>query len=302
MVPHRGICNRLLWMINAFDFRSTDRFLQNTPYTFDSAGWEFFVPLLIGAQVVIAEPGGHQDTAYLVSAIAEHEITVLQLVPSMLQIVLEEPGFENCHTLRHVFCGGEALPGSLHTRFHSRLKCELHNLYGPTEYSIDAACWHSQPATFERTVPIGRALSNTQLYVLDQNHNPVAVGMTGELFIGGSGLARAYLNRPALTAERFVPHCFSTEPGARLYRTGDLVRYLPDGNLEFVGRVDHQVKVRGFRIELGEIEAALCRHPQVREAIVVAREDGEKRLVAYIVGELEAATSELRAHLKQSLP
>jgi amino acid adenylation domain-containing protein/non-ribosomal peptide synthase protein (TIGR01720 family) len=302
MIPHRGICNRLLWMINAFDFRSTDRFLQKTPFTFDAAGWEFFVPLLIGAQVVIAEPGGHQDTAYLVSAIAEHEITVLQLVPSMLQIVLAEPGFENCHTLRHVFCGGEALPGSLHARFHSRLKCELHNLYGPTEYSIDAACWHSRPATFERTVPIGRALSNTQLYVLDQNHNPLAVGMTGELFIGGSGLARAYLNRPELTAERFIPDSFGRLAGERLYRTGDLVRYLPDGNLEFVGRVDHQVKVRGFRIELGEIEAALCRHPQVREAIVVAREDGEKRLVAYVVGELEAATTELRAHLRQSLP
>jgi len=305
MVPHQGICNRLLWMINAFDFRSTDRFLQKTPFTFDAAGWEFFVPLLIGAQVVIAEPGGHQDPAYLVSAIAENEITVLQLVPSMLQIVLAEPGFDNCHTLRHMFCGGEALPGSLHTRFHNRLKCELHNLYGPTEYSIDAACRPSQPGTFERTVPIGRALSNTQLYVLDQSYNPVAIGMTGELFIGGSGLARAYLNRPELTAERFVPHCFSTEPGARLYRTGDLVRYLPDGNLEFVGRVDHQVKVRGFRIELGEIEAVLCRHPQVREAIVVAREDGqngEKRLVAYVVGELEAATSELRAYLRQSLP
>ncbi|MEN3329189.1 MAG: hypothetical protein V7638_3996 [Acidobacteriota bacterium] len=302
MVPHRGICNRLLWMINAFDFRPTDRFLQKTPFTFDAAGWEFFVPLLIGAQLVIAEPGGHQDTAYLVRAIREHEITVLQLVPSMLQIVLEEPDFENCHTLRHVFCGGEALPGSLHTRFHGRLKCELHNLYGPTEYSIDAACWHSQPATFERTVPIGRALSNTQLYVLDRDYSPAAVGVTGELFIGGSGLARGYLNRPGLTAERFIPHCFSTEPGARLYRTGDLVRYLPDGNLEFVGRVDHQVKVRGFRIELGEIEAALCRHPQVREAIVVAREDGEKRLVAYIVGDLQAATSELHAHLRQSLP
>ncbi len=253
----------------------------------------------------MAEPGGHQDTAYLVSAIAEHEITVLQLVPSMLQIVLEEPGIENCHTLRHVFCGGEALPGSLHTRFHTRLSCELHNLYGPTEYSIDAACWPSQPETFERTVPIGRALSNTQLYVLDKNHEPVPVGATGELFIGGSGLARAYLNRPELTAERFVPHCFSTEPGARLYRTGDLVRYMPDGNLEFLGRVDHQVKVRGFRIELGEIEAVLSRHPQVREAIVVAREDGpggEKRLVAYVVGELEAATSELRHYLRQHLP
>ena len=305
MVPHRGICNRLLWMINAFDFKPTDRFLQKTPFTFDAAGWEFFVPLLIGAQVVMAEPGGHQDTTYLVNAIAEHEITVLQLVPSMLQIVLEEPGIENCETLRHVFCGGEALPGSLHTRFHDRLSCELHNLYGPTEYSIDAACWPSQPDTFERTVPIGRALSNTQLYVLDQNYEPVAIGITGELFIGGSGLARAYLNRPELTAERFVPHCFSTEPGARLYRTGDLVRYMADGNLEFVGRVDHQVKVRGFRIELGEIEAVLCRHPQVREAIVVAREDGqngEKRLVAYIVGELEAATSELRSHLRQHVP
>lgn len=305
MVPHRGICNRLLWMLSAFDFRSTDRFLQKTPYTFDAAGWEFFVPLLCGAQVVMAEPDGHQDTAYLVNAITAYEITILQLVPSMLQIVLEERGIENCRTLRHVFCGGEALPGSLHTRFHNRLSCELHNLYGPTEYSIDAACWPSQPQTFERTVPIGRALSNTQLYVLDRNYEPVARGATGELFIGGSGLARGYLNRPELTAARFVPHCFATEPGKRLYRTGDLVRYAADGNLEFLGRVDHQVKVRGFRIELGEIEAVLCRHPQVREAIVVAREDGangEKRLVAYVVGELESATSELRIHLSRHLP
>ncbi|HEY2961417.1 MAG TPA: amino acid adenylation domain-containing protein [Pyrinomonadaceae bacterium] len=305
MIPHRGICNHMLWMINAFDFKPTDRFLQKTPFTFDAAGWEFFMPLLCGAQVVMAEPGGHQDTAYLVNAIAEHEITILQLVPSMLQIVLKERGIENCRTLRHVYCGGETLPGSLHTRFHNRLSCELHNLYGPTEYSIDAACWPSQPETFERTVPIGRALSNTHLYVLDQNYEPVPLGATGELFIGGSGLARAYLNRPELTAERFVPHCFSTEPGTRLYRTGDLVRYMPDGNLEFLGRVDHQVKVRGFRIELGEIEAVLCRHSQVREAIVVAREDGangEKRLVAYVVGELEAATSELRSYLKQHLP
>ncbi len=305
MIPHQGICNRLLWMLSAFDFQPTDRVLQKTPFTFDAAGWEFFVPLLSGATVVMAEPGGHQDTAYLVNAITEHEITILQLVPSMLQIVLEEQGIENCRTLRHVYCGGEALPGSLHTRFHNRLSCELHNLYGPTEYSIDAACWPSQLETFERTVPIGRALSNTQLYVLDQHYEPAPLGATGELFIGGSGLARAYLNRPELTAERFVPHCFSTEPGARLYRTGDLVRYLPDGNLEFLGRVDHQVKVRGFRIELGEIEAVLCRHAQVREAIVVAREDGangEKRLVAYVAGELEAATSELRSHLSQHLP
>jgi amino acid adenylation domain-containing protein/non-ribosomal peptide synthase protein (TIGR01720 family) len=305
MVPHHGICNRLLWMIGAFDFKPTDRFLQKTPLTFDAAGWEFFVPLLCGATLVMAEPGGHQDTAYLVNAIAEHEITILQLVPSMLQIVLEERGIEKCRTLRHVYCGGEALPGSLHTRFHKRLSCELHNLYGPTEYSIDAACWPSQPRTFERTVPIGRAISNTHLYVLDQNYEPVLLGATGELFIGGSGLARAYLNRPELTAERFVPHCFSTEPGTRLYRTGDLVRYLPDGNLEFLGRVDHQVKVRGFRIELGEIEAVLCRHSQVREAVVMAREDGtngEKRLVAYVIGELEAATSELRSYLRQHLP
>src|SRR5262249_24884860 len=157
LVPHRGICNRLLWMLEAFPFSSEDRVLQKTPFNFDAAGWEFFVPLLWGAQVVIAEPGGHQDSAYLVKTIVEQEITVLQLVPSMLQVLLEERGIEKCRSLRHVYCGGEALPGSLHARFHSRLSCELHNLYGPTEYSIDAACWRWQPQqTFERTVPIGR--------------------------------------------------------------------------------------------------------------------------------------------------
>jgi amino acid adenylation domain-containing protein len=307
MISHRAITNRLLWMLHAFPLTADDVVLQKTPFSFDASVWEFFAPLLAGARLLMARPDGHQDAAYLVRTVVEGKVTVLQLVPSMFRLLLETSGVEACNaSLRHVFCGGEALPAALHERSASLLKAELHNLYGPTETAIDAASWSCRSGIRTGTVPIGRPITNARLYVLDENMSPVPVGVPGELYVGGAGLARGYLNRPGLTAERFIPDPFSAEPGARLYRTGDSARHLPEGALEFLGRLDEQVKVRGFRIETGEIEAALRRHPGVRESIVVAREDapGDVRLVAYTVSGEGAApsASELREFLRERLP
>jgi acyl-coenzyme A synthetase/AMP-(fatty) acid ligase/acyl carrier protein len=254
----------------------------------------------------MAEPGGHQDSSYLVKLIAEKKVTVLQLVPSLLRVFLEEKELKSCKWLKRVFCGGEPLPVDLVERFLDRLPVEVHNLYGPTEASIDAGFWTCTQGRNRRSIPIGRPIANTQIYLLDPHLNPVPVGVTGEIHIGGIGLARGYLNHADLTARNFIPNPFSSEPGARLYRTGDLGRYLPDRNIEFVGRIDHQVKVRGYRIELGEIEAVLRRHPAALDSVVLLREDlpDDSRLVAYVVlKQAPAATAnELRAFLKHELP
>ncbi len=299
---HQAIVNRLLWMQEEYSLTAGDRVLQKTPFSFDVSVWEFFWPLSVGATLVVARPGGHQDSAYLVDLIADAGITTLHFVPSMLQVFLDEPGLERCHTLRRVICSGEALPLALQQRFFERVpRAELHNLYGPTEAAVDVTYWPCRPDSALHTVPIGRPVANTQIYLLDARLNPVPVGVPGELYIGGIQLARGYLNRPGLSAERFIPDRFSATGhpcpegtrGARLYKTGDLARYLPDGAIEYLGRLDFQVKVRGFRIELGEIEAILGQHPQVREAIVMARQDepGNTRLVAYVVENKEQRTN-----------
>jgi acyl-coenzyme A synthetase/AMP-(fatty) acid ligase len=204
-----------------------------------------------------------------------------------------------------VFCSGEALPIELQDRFFSHLSAELHNLYGPTEAAVDVTYWECQRSSSFRTIPIGRPIANIQMYILDSRLEPVPVGVSGELHIGGIGLARGYLNRPELTAEKFIPDPFSQAPEARLYKTGDLARYRPDGAIEYLGRLDFQVKLRGFRIELGEIETVLKLHPSVREAVVVAREDapGDRRLVAYVApASASAPASELREYLTTRLP
>ncbi|GAA6614913.1 amino acid adenylation domain-containing protein [Scytonema sp. NUACC26] len=305
MNSHQGVCNRILWMQQAYQISAEDRVLQKTPFSFDVSVWEFFWPLITGARLVMAQPGGHRDSAYLVKLIATEQITTLHFVPSMLQVFLEEPLLESSGSLRQVFCSGEALPKELQQRFFARLGCSLHNLYGPTEAAIDVTYWQCQPDSELLSVPIGRAIANTQIYILDRDHQPVPVGVPGELHIGGVGLARGYLNRPELTAEKFIPNPFADRPSQRLYKTGDLVRYFADGNIEYLGRIDHQVKVRGFRIELGEIEAVLGQHPNVRETAVIAtQESGTTRLVAYTVAHQQPAPtiSELRAFLKQKLP
>ncbi len=307
MNTHRGICNRLLWMQDAYRLTEADRVLQKTPFSFDVSVWEFFWPLLIGARLVVARPGGHKDSAYLVSTIIDQKITTIHFVPSMLQLFLEDKDVEACRSLKHIICSGEALPYDLQQRFFERLDAELHNLYGPTEAAVDVSYWQCRPeGDPSRVVPIGRPVANTQLYILDRNGLPSPIGVAGELYIGGVQVARGYLNRPELTAEKFVPDPFSKDPEARLFRTGDRVRYRSDGNIEFLGRLDFQVKVRGFRIELGEIEAVLSQHPAVREAVTLAREDvpGDKRLVAYVVPRPESPLriNELRDYLKERLP
>ncbi|HVR95586.1 MAG TPA: amino acid adenylation domain-containing protein, partial [Thermoanaerobaculia bacterium] len=294
MNTHRGIANRLLWMQDAYRLDGADVVLQKTPASFDVSVWEFFWPLMTGATLALARPGGHRDGSYLVERIAEAGVTTLHFVPSMLRAFLETPGLERCRSVRQVMASGEALTPDLEEKFFSLLDCELHNLYGPTEAAVDVTFW---PCTGEgESVPIGRPIANTRIHLLDGALEPVPVGVAGELYIGGVNLARGYAGRPALTAERFIAS--PTGFGERLYRTGDLARYRPDGAIEYLGRVDHQVKIRGLRIELGEIEAALGQHPGVVQAVVIVLND---RLVAYLVGETVAA-SDLRTFLLRSLP
>ncbi len=291
MIPHRALSNHALWSVETFAIARGDRVLQKTTIGFDAAISDFFIPLMAGATIVLAPPGEHRDTAYLVRALRDERITLMVLVPSQLRLLLDEPGLEACVHLRHVMSGGEALGLDLAREFRRRLpNATLGNFYGPSEATIDSThCAVDRDVLADfghcNTVPIGRPIANAQCYVLDAHREPVPVGVLGELYIGGAGLARGYLNRPDLTAERFVPHPFVA--GQRLYRTGDQVRWLPDGQLEYLGRADFQVKIRGIRVELGEIEAALNAQPGVQHCVVLAREDqpGLKRLVAYVVGD-----------------
>ncbi|MGJ5676043.1 MAG: amino acid adenylation domain-containing protein [Nostochopsis sp.] len=307
MNTHRGICNRLLWMQDAYELTTADSVLQKTPFSFDVSVWEFFWPLLTGARLVVAQPEGHRDTNYLVNLILQQQITTLHFVPSMMQVFLEAEGLEKCQSLVRVIASGEALPAQLQQRFFNRLDAQLHNLYGPTEAAVDVTFWECKDCvTNQKIVPIGRPIANIKIYLLDKYLNPVAIGVTGEVYIGGVGIGRGYLNRPELTAENFIPNPFSDKEGDRLYKTGDLARYLPNGEIEYIGRIDNQVKIRGFRIELGEIEAVITQHPAVREAVVVVSEDSgdSKRIVAYVVPQKEQTLtiSELRNFLESKLP
>jgi amino acid adenylation domain-containing protein len=303
MNTHRGICNRLLWMQETYRLTAEDRVLQKTPFTFDVSVWEFFWPLLAGARMVIARPGLHGDSSYLIDNICTNSVTTVHFVPPMLAAFLEDRKAGRCSpVLRRVICSGEALPFDLQERFFAIFpNVELHNLYGPTEAAVDVTFWKCQRGVPGRVVPIGRPIANTQMYVLDRAMQPVPIGVAGELHIGGVQLARGYLARPELTAEKFVPNPFGD---GRLYKTGDLARYRSDGAIEFLGRIDHQVKLRGFRIELGEIEGVIKKHCAVRECVALVREEGieaNKRLVAYVVaGDL--SPDELRQHAQQSLP
>ncbi len=306
---HAGIRNRLLWMQDAYRLTADDRVLHKTPVSFDPSVWELFWPLIIGARVVIAKPEGHKDAAYLVRTIVEQRITTLHFVPSMLRRFLAEPGVAACTALRQVFCSGEALPYDLRDHCLATLDAELYNLYGPTEAAIDVTGFHCRRGESGTLVPIGRPIANIRAYILDAHLQPVPVGVPGELFIGGVGLGRGYLNRPDLTAAIFVADPFGGDlahPGQRLYRTGDLTRYLPDGNIDYLGRIDFQVKIHGFRIEPGEVEAALAKHPAVAENAVVIRTDSRANtiLVAHVVpaGRAAPSTAELRRFLLELLP
>jgi amino acid adenylation domain-containing protein len=316
MIPHGALTNHMLWMQDAFPLDPSDSVLQKTPMTFDAAGWEFFAPLMAGARLVLPPSGSHRDPTALARAVVTHGVTILQLVPSQVPTVTGALAEARARApgrwrLRRLFCGGEMLSAATVAESARRLPgVSLYNLYGPAEATIDATSWSCEPVQkdLDAAVPIGLPIANTSCYVLDAQLQAVALGVPGELFIGGAGLARGYLDRPALTASRFLPDPFAAEPGGRLYRTGDRVRRRSDGVLEFLGRLDHQVKIRGSRIELGEVEAELRTHRGVREAVVVARESrpGDLRLIGYVVPDrangAEATPAALRAHLGARLP
>ena len=310
MNEHGAVVNRLQWMQQTYRLDASDVVLQKTPFSFDVSVWEFFWPLLAGARLVMASPQGHKDPAYLKSLIQVQRITTLHFVPSMLEVFLAQGDAGQCDSLKRVFCSGEALSGALIRRFKTQFHTTpLLNLYGPTEAAVDVTAWICDE---HAPVPsIGKPIANTRIYLLNGAGQPVPIGVAGELHIAGVQVARGYLNRPELTAEKFVDDPFSNVPRARMYKTGDLARYLPDGNIEYLGRNDDQVKIRGFRIELGEIEARLAQHARVGEAVVMAREDGagDRRLVAYYtLGATPAEAHEpvnaeqLRAHLTEALP
>jgi amino acid adenylation domain-containing protein len=307
---HGGIRNVLLWMQANYRLTAEDRVLHHTPVTFDASVAEIFLPLIVGARLVIAQPEGHKDPAYLVRTIAEQAITqVVHVVPSMLRSFLAEPALTSCVGLRRVTCGGEVLPYELAQRFLATLDAELWNEYGPAEAAITATYFHCKRGASGPPVPIGRPIANVRIRLLDAHLQPVPVGVPGELFIGGAGVGRGYLNQPDATDARFIADPFGgdpDDPSQLLYRTGDLARYLPDGNIEYLGRLDDQVEIRGVRIEPGEVEAALDKHPGVRESVVVAGDDGRgnTRLVAHVMaaGEPAPTTAELRRFLLEWLP
>ncbi|MBE9067870.1 amino acid adenylation domain-containing protein [Leptolyngbya cf. ectocarpi LEGE 11479] len=306
MIPHSGACNQLHWRQTTFPLGPQDRVLQNISFSFDPSVWQIFWPLLVGAQLVLPRPNGHQDIAYLVDLIARQNVSVIALVPSLLRVLLEQPGLDQCDALNHIFCGGEALTLDLQQQFFKRFSkdsVQLHNVYGPTEASIDATSWTCQQGVNYPIAPIGHPISNAQIHILDDALKPVNIEEIGEIYIGGSGLARGYLNRPELTTARFITY---PPDRSRIYRTGDLGKSLPDGTIQFIGRVDQQVKIRGFRIELGEIESCLDQHPAIAQSAVIAWEfaPGQKRLFAYFIpnADMTVDVKTLRSWLAQRLP
>lgn len=305
MNTHGAICNRLLWMQAEYQLNEQDRVLQKTPFSFDVSVWEFFWPLMTGAELIVARPDGHKDTQYLIDIIQQAQITTLHFVPSMLSIFVADEKSAACTSIKRVICSGEALSYDLQRRFFNRLDTELHNLYGPTEAAIDVTYWQCDKNYAANVVPIGKPIANIQIHILDSYLQPVPVGVNGELHIGGIGLARGYNNREELTREKFIADPFSADPQARLYKTGDLVRYLPDGNIDYLQRIDNQIKLRGFRIELGEVEAMVCSCSGVREAVVLKRTGatGDDYLVAYITrDDAHISEAEILAEAAQKMP
>jgi amino acid adenylation domain-containing protein/non-ribosomal peptide synthase protein (TIGR01720 family) len=301
---HGALYNRLAWMQEAYSLTSEDKILQKTPFGFDVSVWEFFWPLMYGAQLVVAPVGIHKDPEVLIKTINQYQISTLHFVPSMLQAFIASESATSCTSLTRIVCSGEALPAPLQATTLQKLpQAQLYNLYGPTEAAIDVTHW-TCTGNGDVPVPIGAPISATSTYVLDSGLNLVPEGSIGELYLGGAGLARGYLNRTDLTSASFIANPFSEE-GGRLYRTGDLVRWNAHGELEYLGRIDHQVKIRGFRIELGEIEGALLKQNDVHEAVVIAREyQGNARLVAYVAASenSELDTQQVQTNLMKVLP
>jgi len=304
VISHRAIWNRLQWMQETYGLKPGEKVLQKTPYSFDVSVWEFFWPLQYGATLVLAKADGHKDPAYLQKLIVEEKISTVHFVPSMLQAFVNSADLSACVSLKRVICSGEALSRELVQQFYRYSHAELHNLYGPTEAAVDVTWWHCRAEDSYGSTPIGRPIANTQIYITDSRHRLLPAGVAGELVIGGVQLARNYHRRPQLTAEKFIADPYSSTPGARLYRTGDLARFMDNGAIEFLGRIDHQVKLRGLRIELGEIENALKGLEHIADAVVLVKTFGahDQRLVAYIQTKEETDTSYLQNELARRLP
>jgi amino acid adenylation domain-containing protein/non-ribosomal peptide synthase protein (TIGR01720 family) len=296
VVSHSALVNRLLWMRGRYQLPPSGRVLQKTSCGFDVSVWEFFWALTVGATLVVARPDGHRDPAYLAEVIRREGVTDVHFVPSMLREFLREPAAAECTGLRNVYCSGEALSPALWAEFRTRMGAELHNLYGPTEAAIDVTEWTSTDPMVD-SVPIGKPVWNTRVFVLDDRLRPVPPGVAGELYLAGVQLARGYQSRSGLTAERFVANPFGA-PGARMYRTGDRAKWNRAGEVEYLGRVDHQIKIRGVRVEPAEIEAVLAAHDSVSDAVVLPW--GDQQLVAYVIGDCDPAA--LRSHAATQLP
>ena len=306
MISHRSVCNHLFWRHSNMTLSPSDRVLQMASLSFDVSMGEIFECLTAGAQLILSRPHINYDGAYLVDTISRQRISVVSFSLTVLSSFLAEPNVATCKSLRRVNTGGEVMSAALKEQFCRLFDADLNYGYGPTEATIGVTYWRCNDSDHPLTVPIGRPIANTRIYILDRHLQAVPVGVTGELHIGGDAVAQGYFNRPQLTVEKFIQDVFNGESGARLYKTGDFARYLPDGNIEFLGRFDRQVKVRGFRVELDEIEATLQRHPAVRESAVIGREErpGGMWLAAYVVTkERSVLTSgELRGFLKEYLP
>ena len=305
MIPHRALCNHALWFTTRLDMTARDRMLQHASISFDAAMAELFAPLIVGATVVLAAAGAHRDVVAIPEIMQRLRITVAQMVPSALRAVAGTQAFARCTSLRYLVSGGEALDAALASQVRRALpSLRLGNFYGPTEATVDATSFEvTADADVDSVLPIGTPIDNGYCRILDQHGGLVPVGAPGELFIGGFGLASGYVNMPERTAQQFVPDPYRA--GATMYRSGDLARYRPDGNIEYLGRVDTQVKLRGYRIELAEVESALLLDRRVRDAAVVLRTDtpDEPRLVAYVVpNDRELSSADVREILRSRLP
>lgn len=296
---HRGICNRLNWMNADHPLTSRDVLLQKTPITFDVSLWELFWPLQTGASLVVESPEGHKNPEKLIQTIQEHQVTIIHFVPSMLNLFIDTKGVENCASLQKIFCSGEALPASLVAKTYSQLKIDIYNLYGPTEASVDVTSWLCEKGNDVHSIPIGRPVANTKLYIVDEHMNLSPIGIPGELYISGKQVAQGYLHREELTKERFLANIFNEDSQNKMYKTGDLVKYGEDGVIEYLGRIDNQIKLRGQRIELGEIEKTLEKYPEISQAIVSV--DSQSNLVAHFTGN-DINPSEIRTSLSNRLP
>lgn len=316
---HEGIANRVLWTLETYPISEKDSMLYIATVGFDIALWEMIFPLMVGAKLIIAADSLNKDPDHILNLIDKWKISVIHFVPSLLDLILEHPAFYKFQSIKQVVCGGEGISFRLKEKFIQKLNAELYHAYGPTEAAISVTHWNCREDIEQKRVPIGKPIDNTGIYIVDTEFAPVPLGVPGEICIGGVQLARGYHNNPDLTAEKFIPNPYLLKTDSldhhqlRLYRTGDLGRYLPDGNIEFLGRADEQVKIRGFRIELKEIESNIKLHPRVAQVLVLAREDqpGDKKLVAYIVQAKDAGLEvvseetlleELRNQLERKLP